>query len=208
MRLNLTSKSERDLEQDDFLVPGWYMAEVYDTQKDDSTGVTTVDYVVTVGPHAGKHTKDRVTDPEYIGDPAKREGVEKRSSKVCARMGLVPKDGYGQDNVEIEFTQAIGKAFVIHVEKDSFVNEKGKTVETARMGYLNMYPHPFDHERIPDDVRKELGLPPAKGKKPAAAGTTSTAGKTPRAPAANGRRSPAQPPTQANGPADVDVSGL
>lgn len=160
-KLNLSgAKSVEDLDRESHVEPGWYRAKVEDATQNDKTGAEVIVCQVMGGRFDGCKADIQLQDPEQVTDVKKAERAISRIQVIATRLGLVSKEMLGNDDVDINFNDAIGKEVVIECEAREYTKDNGTKSSFTGIAYTGIYP--LDHEKIPDQVRKDLGLPPAR----------------------------------------------
>lgn len=182
--LDLEGWDEEDLEKGGMLKqPGWYQAVVTDISEDSKTaGVVVFTFEVTHGPHKGSKVFDRLWPPDLAEDADKAEKSRRRAGLYASRLGLL--EGRAGEARKIDWEEALDREVVLQVEVNRYKDKETDQWVTngVKLDYAGVYPP--DHPKIPDDIRKALGLPKARNK--GAEGGEGEAG--------NGARVPPKPP--------------
>jgi hypothetical protein len=202
--VDLTQDTADSIDRGRDVAPGWYKCALDNVYDDTKTGATVFEYKVLEGKYRGAKVFDRISDPTWATNENATAMIMRRVKLLGNRLGLLKADAYGQQK-ELDFMDAIGQTVVVQVEHRKYVDAQGNDKEIDSVKFDGVYP--LDHEKIPEPVRKELQLPPAKKKEGAAAATTADASSGSKRPPL----SPAgQAATQATPPpaVDVDVSDL
>lgn len=173
--LGLENVDERQLESAGKLPEGWYMARLADAYPDSENPALKLEFEITAGAYAGRKIHDSLWDPQSRteADDAKRD--QQRLLLITGRLGA-RTEGTGKVNLLL----AIGKPFVLQLAKKkhawcSRCKEKPvgkglrkcptcgerldyKTDEDsfANIAYDGVFPP--DHDKLADDVRKQLGI--------------------------------------------------
>lgn len=178
LNTNVDEKREKELESSGKLPPGWYTAKVADCIPDTKDAFVKIEYEITSGPYAGRVQADRLWDPRAADDADKAKKTENRLLMITKRIGARE-----ENSDDINFLKAIGRAVVIEMEPEAdriceacrtkpakglrkCASCGGKLIwEPVPNGFSNIGwdgVHQPDSEKIPEDVRKKLGLGPAK----------------------------------------------
>ncbi|MDE2102276.1 MAG: hypothetical protein KGL39_33835 [Patescibacteria group bacterium] len=157
---------------------GWYLAKVFDIFPDSANDCVKLEYEITHGPYAGKKVNDTLWDPNASDDQEKAKKSRQRLQLVALRVGAIA-DG----ETKIRFTNAIGNPVVLHLVQqqerkcDSCDEDPPKSVRKCPScggkivwrdvpnGFVNpAYDgvYPLDHEKLTDEVRKQLRIVVAK----------------------------------------------
>lgn len=168
------------------LSTGWYRTKLTDHYEDNTKpGQYVFEFTVDAGPFRGEKAWYRFDDPDTVEEEDKRKTAEKRIKMLGCRFGQIKPGDEGRSDVNLDFGAALDREFVIQIEewKQTDPSTKEVTKRGTQIAWAGIYP--LDHEKIPDNVRAELKLPPARAKgSDAAAGTTAAAPAPP--PAAGG----------------------
>lgn len=166
---------------------GWYRTKLTDHYEDSTKpGEYVFEFTVSAGPFLGEKAWYRFDDPDTVEDESKRKTAEKRINMIGCRFGQIKSGDEGKNEVNLDFGAALDREFVIQIEEWTKNDPVTKEVikRGTQIGWAGIYP--LDHEKIPDAVRAELKLPPARVKSSDEAGT---GGSTPEAaPAPSGSR--------------------
>lgn len=156
------------VENMDRVPAGWYRATCDDHFEDTKGegGEYVLEFSVQAGAYAGKKLFYRFRDPASITGDSKKGKTEAERQKIAkarigmlaARFGLVSPDQLGKPGARIDFDKTVGREMVLQVTDQP--TEGGGTF--TGVAYAGVFP--LDHEKIPDKVRKELSLPPARAK--------------------------------------------
>lgn len=163
---------------------GWYLTKLTDHYEDSTkAGEYVFEFTVAAGPFLGEKAWYRFDDPDTVEEKHQKT-AEKRINMLGCRFGQIKSGDEGKSDVNLDFGAAIDREFVIQVEEWTKTDPVTKEVlkRGTQIAWAGIYP--LDHEKIPDAVRAELKLPPARAKSTddgAAAGTATT-------PAPNGSR--------------------
>lgn len=190
VKLNLSGKQKlEDLDRPNNVEPGWYKAKVADTRMNEDESAEIITFAVVGGRFDGCLNDMMLVHPNVAGEKVtneherekKIEQATRRIQAIAYRLGIITKDMLGSE-VDIEFANAMGREVVIDCESREYTKKDGTKGTAVGIKYLGVYP--LDHEDIPDDVRKDLRLGPARvthagghspSKKPAVASTKSDA---------------------------------
>jgi hypothetical protein len=173
-------QSMEQVENMDRVPVGWYRAQCvdhYEDAKAEDGGQYVLEFDIQGGLYAGKKLFYRFKDPAIVDDEKGKKTARSRVSMLAARFGLITQDQLGKPGVPIDFDKSIGREVVLQVTEQKTQN--GGTF--IGLAYAGIYP--LDHEKIPDNVRKDLNLPASRAKT-AAPGASGAAGGT-AAPGAN-----------------------
>jgi hypothetical protein len=173
--------------------PGWYKCALEDVFDDTKSGATVFEHRILEGKYKNARIFDRINDPALATKDNAADVIMRRVKLLAVRLGLLKADACGQQK-ELDFVDAIGSTVVVHVEHRKYQDAQGNNKEITSVKFDGVYP--LDHEKIPEAVRKALGLPAAKVK-----GGEENGKRPPLPPAA-------QAATQSTPPAVVDVSDL
>lgn len=133
------------------LEPGWYRAQVVDATPDEH-GTIDFEFEVTHPPQwAHARIKDKLFDPANSIEERKRVISTKRVALFGKRLGVIPRDGYGQTGVEIDWSQSIGQEIVIKVERRKYTDKEGVEKEASNLAFDGVYN--LDDAKVPEDVR-------------------------------------------------------
>jgi hypothetical protein len=200
--VDLTQDTPDTLDRGRDVEPGWYRCDLNDVYDDAKSGATVFEYKVLEGKYKGAKIFDRISDPALATNDNAAGMIMRRVKLLGSRLGLLGADACGQQK-ELDFVDAIGQTVVVHVERRKYQDQQGHDKEITSVKFDGVYA--LDHERLPEAVRKELLLPPARKTQGAAVARTASA-------PANGRHPPLSPTgqaaTQATPPATVDVTDL
>jgi len=172
---------EKDLENRGRMPSGYYKAECTDCYPDqkDGKGVKVV-YKITAGVFEGREITDTVYDPENSEDDDKRKSALQRMLIIFKRLGC-----RNDSSNKVNLRAAIGKQVVLHMSKKreaycracDYVKPKGDksrkcptcggdfTWAEVEESYCNIEfdgVYPFDHPKIPANVRESLKLGPPR----------------------------------------------
>lgn len=139
--------------------PGWYSAVVEDVARKNDEKIDLV-FQVAAGPWKGSCVWESLYLPGYSNDPKKEKNGLKKLGMAAQRLGLW--DGQSRP-MRANWVEAIGKPVVIEVARRSYTDASGADKEIVGLTFAGIYPP--DHPKIPDEVRKRLGLPPARAEK-------------------------------------------
>jgi hypothetical protein len=169
--VNLTGMKPEDLDGGAYLPAGWYKATVSDVAEDNESAATVITYQVLGGKHDGRTIKDRITNPNYQDDDKKRELSVRRAAMMAKRLGILTDEQISQGDVDLEFNNAMGREVLIHVESRKYTDKSGNEKEAIGLTFDGVYPlvAPI-HDKVPDAVIAEFGLPPRPAKPKATRG--------------------------------------
>src|SRR5262249_59305060 len=128
---------------------------------DTKSGATVFEYKVLEGKYRGAKIFDRINDPTLATKDNAADMILRRVKLLGSRLGLLKADACGHQK-ELDFEDAIGQKVVVHVERRKYQDAQGNDKEITSVKFDGIYP--LDHEKIPEVVRKELQLPPARKK--------------------------------------------
>jgi hypothetical protein len=164
-----------------YLQPGYYRMRLASNEEDLESGAMKLHFVVSHGLHAGKKLTESLNNPKMATDEKAAESAMKKARTWAVRLGAVPRTATGVAGAN--FDLAVGKEFVVEVEKRQFPGRDGVMREFTSAKYAGIFP--LDHKDIPVATRVELGLPllpgqqsPVPGKGAAQAAGPATAGQT------------------------------
>lgn len=194
--VDLTSDNADTVEAGDRLPPDWYRAVLDDCFEDTKNeNQTAFRWKVKGGAFDGRVQFDHLGNPDFLNDDKAVTAVTRRAKILGSRMGLIQPDAYGKE-MDFDFADAISNEYVIQVVERKYQDKKtGEPKTINNVDFAGVYP--LDHEKIPEDVRRKLQLPPARVKPGAAKDTPLFNGV---APGGNGA---ATPTAGATGPANV-----
>lgn len=172
---------EQGLESRGKMPSGYYRAECTDCFPDDKdhTGVKVV-YKITAGPFASREITDTVWDPNNSDSDEKRKSALQRMLLVFKRLGC--RD---ENSNKVNLRAAVGRQVVLHLVKQKEAwcqtcettkvkGDKSRKCPTCGGAYkwvdiedsfCNVEfdgVYPFDHPKIPAEVREALQLGPAR----------------------------------------------
>lgn len=165
---------ERKTEAGGKMPPGWYLAKVFDIFPDSANDCTKLEYEITAGPYAGKKVSDTLWDPNSSEDEDGRNKAIQRLKMVAMRIGAIA-DG----ETKVRFPKAVGNPVILQL-----VREQKRKCESCDIpppkrvrkcpscsgkisyvdvpdGFVNpKYDgvYPLDHDKVPDEVRQQLGV--------------------------------------------------
>lgn len=195
--VDLTDETPETIDRGRSVEAGWYKCVLDDVYDDSKNGDTVCEWKVMEGKYRDAKIFDRLRDPALATEGKHAEMSLRRIKVVASRLGLIKTDAYGQQ-ADIDFMDAIGQEAVLQVKHRKYKDKDGNEQEIDGVDFAGVYP--LDHEKIPADVRKALGLPPAK--------TGDGPGGKPSAKTAAANNGPARPPAAAAAPATVNVDDL
>jgi hypothetical protein len=174
--LDMTDQTRETVEREARLEEDWYVGVLDDTHEDAKSGQQVFEFVVKKGlktkvKYAGERHFERLSAPDLV-----EEKTEKfhRKKAICwaSRLGLLKDDYFGRQ-VGIEWQDAIGNDYLLKIEHRKYPEKDRVTGQpTGAMAVqvsCGFAVFPLDHEKIPDEVRKGLELPPARKTKDEAA---------------------------------------
>lgn len=161
--LNLkTRKSLDELDRPTQAEAGWHKAKITDTDQDDN-GTEVLKLTIVGGPSDGCQLTFKMKNPEGCDDEKTSRAAASRMEAIASRLGLITEADLGNPAFQLQFAKAMYKEVVAEVENHAFPDSKtGQMRNGTQLTYLGIYP--LDHEKIPDAVRKSMGLPPARKK--------------------------------------------
>lgn len=188
---DITPEDEKKTESGGRIPGGWYKADISDAFADSDNDAIKIEFKLTHGPYASRTVSDSLWDPKASKD-------EDSAQKAADRMRLITKRIGARDECsgKVNFLKAIGRPVVIHLEPKKEPEcqtcgqkpEKGSkkrkcpacggpiTWKEVPDSFCNIVfdgVYPPDHAKIPAEVRKQLGLPPAaSGDGPSVAGVS------------------------------------
>lgn len=165
MSWDLDTKGDSfDVIDNGFRMPvGFYKAKLAEFKESQQDGSGEFTFQVTAGPFVGQKSDTKLYNPKFADTPEKTANAAKRAKVWAARLGLITEADLGKP-VALDFKKAVGKDCVIKLILDSYKDNKtGAMREIVKIDYMGVYD--LAHPDIPDDFRKEYGLPPARPKK-------------------------------------------
>lgn len=145
-------KDEAEMERGLRVDPGWYLAtctDAYET-KNSSFGL---EFTL----KNGQKITDFLNDPALAESDAAMRVARQHMIVAAKRLGLIGAGNMGQQ-VTLDWTDAIGREVVLHVKANNYKDKNtGLQVEgNPKIDFAGIYP--LNHPKIPEDVRKQLGL--------------------------------------------------
>jgi hypothetical protein len=184
MQLNTTIAAPTTLDEEEssggVKEPGYYKVILDDVKESEHLeGALDFYFKVTVGAYKGSVVRDTLNDPNYAKNENASAVSARRLRLYAGRLGLW--DGKPGDAINVNWPDAIGREYVVHVVADTYKKDD-QTRTSYKPDFAGVFPP--DHPKIPAAVRTALALPPAragaadgKAATPAAAVTTGGAGK-------------------------------
>src|SRR5262249_21894760 len=176
--VDLTEDTPDTLDRGRDVEPGWYKCDLDDVYDDSKSGATIFEYKVLEGKYKGAKIFDRINDPSLATKDNAADMIMRRVKLLGSRLGLLKAHACGHQQ-GLDFVDAIGQTVVVYVEHRKYQDHQGNDKEINSVKFDGIYP--LDHEKIPEAVRKELQLPPARkkeGKDGVAAAAVTTANAT------------------------------
>lgn len=170
--LDFAGETSESLESGGYPAAGFYMAKLTATTPDQQDGGQNFDFIISVGPFAGKKVSRKLWNPGFADTEERKQNAIRHAKSWAHRLGL---DGPGK--VSIVWEQAIGKEYVVEVTKRKYTKKDGSQGEMTEIAYMGVYQK--DHYDIPEAFRVQNNLGPAKprpaGSKPPSSSTTTQA---------------------------------
>lgn len=164
-RINLSNETKDTIDRPLYLPEGWFhvtLSDAFEGESEQDLGKQVLEFTVTDGKHAGQKYTERLTNPDDAPSEESQEMAMRRMKIFVSRMGLVSDADFGKEDVEIDFTNAIGKEFAIQIKNREYIDKRtGTKKETTSMPFGGI--HPWGSDGIPSEGRKALGLPPLSG---------------------------------------------
>ena len=174
VELDLTGTDEDQIEQGGRTPPGWYLCRLKEVYPDADLDCLKLVYEVTAGSYRGSLIRDSLWDPAASDTPDKEKSARQRMNLIAHRLGLWGK-GDGGTRKGVNFAQAVGAEVAVNTQKR-------KDSDYANVTFDGVYP--LDHHKLPDEVRKDLGITVPKRQPPKGEGAKGS-------PSGNGSRRPA-----------------
>jgi hypothetical protein len=168
-QLDMTDQTAETVEREGKLEADWYLCVLDDTHED-KNGQQVFELVVKKGlvtkaRYADERHFERLNNPEYGKDEQAQRFLKKKANCWASRLGLLKQNAFGRV-VNVEWEDCIGNAYVLKIthrqyaDKDKLTGQPTGAMQTAVECGFNLFPP--DHEKIPEEVRKGLELPPVR----------------------------------------------
>jgi len=142
-----------------FLQAGFYHVRLDDSFEDTNSGRQVFEFVVVAGPSEGQKLTERLNNPDYAEGERAVEMAIRRMKLFAGRLGVVTKADEGKEDIELDWTLAIGKEFAIHVQTRSYTDKSGQQKEATNMAFDGVWSMNPLSDKMPNACRKALGLP-------------------------------------------------
>lgn len=133
------------------LDPGWYIAEVTDATPEETGTVNFTFRVLRPSHWANAEITDKLFHPANSIDESKARISAKRVALFGKRLGVIPREAFGQAGVELDWTKAVGKVVAIKVDRRKYTDKEGIEREASNLAFDGVY-DPTD-KKVPDEIR-------------------------------------------------------
>ena len=141
---------------------GWYPAVLKDIYDDaNKPGTTVFEYELTGRGFAGFKVFDRITDPNFADSDRSAMTLRKKLGNRLKRLGLLTGEEKGP--VKIELLAALGKPFVLHMERETKEEDDPVTGRKVRVpgkyvniSFAGVYPPDYDVKKLPKNTPQEV----------------------------------------------------